>query len=241
MMGIIAASIPASGIPVAGGIVFVPLLTVAGVCPRDAIVFTAATQTLGVGVFAPLNWFVAKPQVFDADVLWLAVPFSLLGDYVALRFVPVSNDRTVILAFASFCVFMAFYTAHGLYTNHFVSVTRTRSGNNIAETVSSPGTPNSGQGAKPTNLDQFKGGREPAAAKRIDRLMITLLSFFGGMLTAYIGVGIEKARHLRRISSHTCPPLIATLLHRCPQLIAAPALFSSLFCSHPHRQIDPVH
>ena len=48
LMGIIAASIPASGAPVAGGVVFLQLLNAVGVCPRDAVAFSAATQFFGV-------------------------------------------------------------------------------------------------------------------------------------------------------------------------------------------------
>jgi len=205
IMGVVAASIPASGIPVAGGIVFVPLLTVAGVCPRDAIIFTAATQTLGVGVFAPLNWLLTKPEVFDCEALKLAVPAALLGDFVALALVPASNDQVVVVAFATFCVFMALYTARGLYTNLFVSVKRTQSGANLVEEPVSK--PVSGVGT-PVRLDSPPKGQEPASpsmkvvatkasnSRAIDRVIFVISSFVGGMLTAYIGVGVEKVLFL---------------------------------------------
>ena len=63
-MAVVAASIPASGAPVAGGIVFLPVLHSFGVCPRDAVAFSAATQFFGVGIFAPLNWMAQDASVF---------------------------------------------------------------------------------------------------------------------------------------------------------------------------------
>jgi hypothetical protein len=56
LMGIVACTIPASGAPVAGGVIFLPILESYGLCPRDAVAFTAATQMVGVGIFAPMNW-----------------------------------------------------------------------------------------------------------------------------------------------------------------------------------------
>ena len=63
-MGIVAAAIPASGAPVAGGVVFLPVLDSFGVCPRDAVAFSAATQFFGVGIFAPLNWLIKDKNIF---------------------------------------------------------------------------------------------------------------------------------------------------------------------------------
>ena len=84
LMGIAACALPSAGVPVAGGIVFLPVLTLGGVCPRDAVAFSAATQMLGVGVFAPLNWLVVDPSVFIPAALWLAIVPSVVGVVIAL-------------------------------------------------------------------------------------------------------------------------------------------------------------
>ena len=44
LMGLCAAALPAAGAPVAGGIVFMPILTLNKICPRDAVAFAAAMQ-----------------------------------------------------------------------------------------------------------------------------------------------------------------------------------------------------
>ena len=63
-MATVAATIPASGAPVAGGILFLPVLQSYGVCPRDAVAFSSITQFFGCGIFAPLNWLAIDPNVF---------------------------------------------------------------------------------------------------------------------------------------------------------------------------------
>ena len=53
-LAIVAAAIPASGAPIAGGIIFIPVLQLDSLTLRNAIAFSSATQMLGVGVFAPV-------------------------------------------------------------------------------------------------------------------------------------------------------------------------------------------
>ena len=86
LMGIVAAAIPAAGAPVAGGIVFFPILTLNHICPQEAVAFAAATQLVGVGVFTPLNWLATDPTVFDGfyDILNLALVPGIVGITVAL-------------------------------------------------------------------------------------------------------------------------------------------------------------
>ena len=65
----------------------------------------------------------------------------------------------------------------------------------------------------------------PASAKQIDRLVIVLISVLGGMLTAYIGVAIEKAlaslppsssdAHYLAISLRALPCLLFGMQDRC--------------------------
>ena len=79
LMGIVAAAIPASGAPVAGGVVFLPVLDSFGVCPRDAVAFSAATQFFGVGIFAPLNWLIKDKNIFIWPVIKRTCVPSAIG------------------------------------------------------------------------------------------------------------------------------------------------------------------
>jgi hypothetical protein len=80
LMGVVAAAIPASGAPVAGGIVFLPVLDSFGVCPRDAVAFSAATQFFGVGIFAPLNWLIKDKNIF----IWPAIKRTWVPSAIGL-------------------------------------------------------------------------------------------------------------------------------------------------------------
>ena len=105
VMAILAASIPASGAPVAGGIIFLPVLQTYGVCPRDAVAFSALTQFFGCGIFSPLNWLVQDPTVFLPGALRIAFLPSLIGLLAALSYIKVNGchgDHVVLLVFAVF-------------------------------------------------------------------------------------------------------------------------------------------
>jgi len=114
LMGTIAAAIASGGAPVAGGIVFLPVLTHLGVCPSDAVAFTAATQMLGVGVFAPLNWLVRDPSAIDLSSLRRMLPPMLVGLILSLTVLRLESGDAVLIAFAFFCLFVAAYVAQGL-------------------------------------------------------------------------------------------------------------------------------
>lgn len=53
-LAIVAAAIPAAGAPIAGGIIFIPVLQLDSLNLRNAVAFSSATQFLGVGIFAPV-------------------------------------------------------------------------------------------------------------------------------------------------------------------------------------------
>jgi uncharacterized membrane protein YfcA len=90
IMGIVAASLPSGGAPIAGGIVFLPVLTLNGIHASQAVAFSAATQMIGCGVLAPMNWWVAKPGIFIYKVIPVALIFGMMGTFVALLCVPLS-------------------------------------------------------------------------------------------------------------------------------------------------------
>lgn len=117
IMTLVACAIPASGAPVAGGVIFLPVLTMAGVCARDAVAFTAVAQVFGVGIFAPLNWMIRDPNLLNWRALQIATIPSVLGMFIALMVMPIHGlhgDHAIQLIFASFCVILFSYTLHGL-------------------------------------------------------------------------------------------------------------------------------
>jgi hypothetical protein len=118
IMGVCGVLGPATGMPVAGGIVFFPALALAGLSPRDSVSLGVAIQTVGIGVLTPLSWLLTDPAVFLWPVLRCALPPAVAGLLVALYVIPVSDAGT-LLCFTAFCTFTLCYTVltwNGLMT-----------------------------------------------------------------------------------------------------------------------------
>ena len=117
LMAICAAAIPSSGTPVAGGIVFLPVLQMYGVCPRDAVAFSAATQFFGCGIFSPLNWMAQDASVFVPAAIHIAFLPSAIGLCISLALIgndACRNDLYVLGMFGAFCFVLSLYVGHGL-------------------------------------------------------------------------------------------------------------------------------
>jgi uncharacterized membrane protein YfcA len=119
LQGVIACALPSSGMPVAGGIVFVPTLTLfAGMDPSDAVAFSAATQTVGVGMLVPINWLFHDRRVFvrdgRGDVLWLLLVPSWLGVGLTRLTTLHESNRGILIAFTFFLFFVAVYTFYSV-------------------------------------------------------------------------------------------------------------------------------
>lgn len=165
LMGTIAAAIPSGGAPVAGGIVFLPVLTHLNFCPSDAVAFTAATQMLGVGVFAPLNWLVRDPSALDVDAMRRMLPPLLVGLLLSLTVLRLESGDAVLVAFALFCLFVAAYVAHGLLGCGALA------------------RASAGQAERP---------EPPTSETWGDVALRWVACVVGGVLTGYIGVAAEK-------------------------------------------------
>ena len=166
-MGMVACAIPACGAPVAGGVIFLPLLEYYGLCPRDAVAFTSATQMMGVGIFAPMNWLLTGHSVFIPSAIRVSILPSTVGLIAAVTYYKNNGfhaDHFVILIFTLFCTFLVAYVTNGLATSRMKFDT----GSNKLELK--------------WNLCRLSEGVLPWI----------ICCFLGGILTAYIGVGIEK-------------------------------------------------
>ena len=163
IMGTVAAAIPSGGAPVAGGIVFIPVLTRFGVCPSDAVAFTAATQMFGVGIFTPLNWLARDPAILDLKALRALAPPSFLGLLLSLGVLRVAGSASVLIGFSIFCLIVAAYVAAGL----------ARGALNL-------------QGVATPQAELF------TSSTRTDTLITWVACTVGGLLTGCIGVSIEK-------------------------------------------------
>lgn len=171
LMGIVACAIPSSGIPVAGGILFLPILhNYYGLCARDAVAFTAATQMIGVGVFAPLN-AIAQSNSAQSPFVRNAVIVSILpgaaGVTSALTFARVygrHGEHVTLLVFGAFCCALFVHVARALL-----------------------------HGQVQFAATEVRLVLRRTSCRGVDGVVPWIVcSFLGGLLTGNIGVGIEK-------------------------------------------------
>lgn len=151
------------------------MLTREGLCPRDAVAFSAATQMVGVGVFAPLNWLVVDPKVFLPKVWLMTALPACLGLACSLLLLPIKRDEHVQDVYVAFCLAVAVYTSHGLSTGRFDR--------------SDPAPSAVSSSAHPSTRASAREGLRDGAA---DWLLFGLAAVAGGWLTGYIGVSVEK-------------------------------------------------
>lgn len=158
---------------VAGGIVFLPVLTARGMCARDAVAFSSFAQAFGVGVFTPLNWCLRDDAVLLHDVLLATLPAAAVGAALVLH-APMATGRdeehvehVVRLAFSGFCAFTFVCVLHTL----------------AAARVDAP-------------LRRF------SPVKPIDAAAYAPACALAGAMTALVGVGLDKLVFLLAILRH---------------------------------------
>ena len=220
LMGIVACAIPSGGAPVAGGVVFLPVLSMVGLEPHDAVGFAVTTQMFGIGIFAPLGWMARDPTVLMFNFLKITFPYALAGLLTGLLLIPLEKSDEVMWTFTVFISFLAWYTIHGLVSdrldvsgvsgepsccppdhhnvhNHIHRTNKAESDDDIEMHVQK----NQTEGAMPleSNMTPTKDfGRKSKAERRRIRVsrkeyvIYTLTCYFGGILTAWIGIGVEK-------------------------------------------------
>lgn len=117
IMGIAAASLPSGGVPVAGGIVFFPVLTTFSTLETwEVVQFSAFTQVVGVGVLGPLNWLAKDKTVFLPSTIALATTISGVAIIFTWQFMPRLPEVDVEIVFTLFAFFVAVFILKGLVT-----------------------------------------------------------------------------------------------------------------------------
>ena len=110
LIGILAALL-ANCIPIGGGIVYVPLLSLLGEDINLSVAFTVATMTIGNGVFGFLHWLATDPSlIIWESFLYTVLPCSL-GSASGILFMPPLDALWVKKFFGAFCLLVAVYVA----------------------------------------------------------------------------------------------------------------------------------
>jgi len=93
--------------PVAGGVVFLPILTMKNIEAHEAVAFAASTQMVGVGIFAPMGWMSRDPTVLMPSFLKPMFPFALAGLLFSYLVTPLEKEDEVLLVFTIFVICLA--------------------------------------------------------------------------------------------------------------------------------------
>jgi len=105
IMVVAASALNGSGAPIAGGIIYFPILSSFGrLCPRDVVAFSAATQALGIGLLTPLNWFMRDLSVFYVDIIRVGLLPGAAGLALSLFIMPYVSGTTNKCVYISFLI-----------------------------------------------------------------------------------------------------------------------------------------
>jgi uncharacterized membrane protein YfcA len=107
ILGVVAACL-ANAVPIGGGIVYVPALSLLGTGMKLGVSFSVATMTVGNGIFGYLNWQRKNPSLLVWEVIQYTVLPSWFGTVVSLIFVSPS-EVMIRTGFALFCFLLALF------------------------------------------------------------------------------------------------------------------------------------
>jgi uncharacterized membrane protein YfcA len=128
-LGVFAALL-ANTVPIGGGIVYVPMLSLFGEKIQLGVAFSVATMTVGNGVFGFLHWLKADPSL----ILWESFPYTIFpswaGSVLGILVLPQISTFWVKKIFGLFSLLLAGYV--------FLLVTSTSSHALSAETPAAP-------------------------------------------------------------------------------------------------------
>jgi uncharacterized membrane protein YfcA len=113
-LGVIAAFL-ANSVPIGGGIVYIPALSLLGAQISLGASFTIATMPIGNGIFGFLRWLIKDPSVFIWESFQYTVLPSWIGSIIAMLLLPTPDNHLIKLFFGLFCFFIGVLVLLALY------------------------------------------------------------------------------------------------------------------------------
>merc|ERR1719188_1593511 len=113
-MTFVGCMLSSSGVPIAGGTLYFPIMTMMGLDPDTAVFFTGATQAVSCGILTPMAWLGAETNVFVRPAFQYGLPGGLLGVVFGTFVLPLHGEG-IKGAFAVAMCFLLCYTVHGLF------------------------------------------------------------------------------------------------------------------------------
>lgn len=109
------AAVLCNSVPIGGGVVYVPALSMLGTNLHLGVSFSVATMTFGNGVFGFLRWLHKDPSVIIWESFVYTVLPSSIGSFIAIVYFPPMELSTVRTVFATFCLFLAAIVLMAVY------------------------------------------------------------------------------------------------------------------------------
>eukprot|EP01038_Epipyxis_sp_PR26KG_P004545 gene4545-6416_t len=113
IFGLLACCLPSGGAPIAGGIIFIPALSILGLTPKQSVAFCSLSQAFGCGICAPMNWYAKDPGIIIRSSLIYTLPAGVFGLLISLFILPI-NEAEVQYYFSGFCLFLIITVIYGL-------------------------------------------------------------------------------------------------------------------------------
>lgn len=110
-----AAALLANSVPLGGGIVYIPALSLLGAQISLGSSFTIATMPIGNGIFGFLRWLRKDPTT----IIWESFPYTVLpswiGTFLAISFFPSPNPFYIRFGFGIFCFVLGVIVTLAIY------------------------------------------------------------------------------------------------------------------------------
>lgn len=100
-VGFVGCVLPSAGVPMAGQLIYFPMLSFAGFNPQECVAFGVAVQAVSVGIFVPMSWLVRDRSVFILTVFLYALPSGIVGLFIGL-YVFKLPDMGILMLFLVF-------------------------------------------------------------------------------------------------------------------------------------------
>lgn len=191
-LGVIAAFL-ANSVPIGGGIVYIPALSLLGAEISLGASFTIATMPIGNGIFGFLRWLIKDPSVFIWESFQYTVVSSWVGSIIAMLVFPSPDSHLIKLFFGLFCFFIGVLVLLALYRGGLRNVFFNLHVHHDPETNdnrfdSEIELSEHGQPIYPTKPETFSASGEEALKRHW--MVVAGVSFLGGVfLVPNIGIG----------------------------------------------------
>jgi uncharacterized membrane protein YfcA len=120
-LGVFAAFL-ANCVPLGGGIVYIPVLSLLGANIQLGSAFTIAIMPFGNGVFGFFRWLLKNPSMIRWEVLPYVVLSSWLGSFAAVFMFPPIDSYWIKIGFGFFCLILGFLVLSAVYRGGLRSV-----------------------------------------------------------------------------------------------------------------------